>query len=120
MGANRRKSTTGNGGMRRTTKPKTTNQAPVGTLPDLGDPFAEEAAFRVITIEIPIGDMSKTGYITGHVEVNHLSANQKQGLNRLWNGLRESRATLRDREREVNTPADAIRWLLDNIAAAMD
>ena len=109
----------------------------VGTLPDLGDPADEplatvnddtppDSALRTqnsglstqnsVPLEIPIGELSTTGYITGHVEVNHLSGQQKQGLNRLLNGLRGSRATLQDRNREVNTPADAVRWLLEKVA----
>ncbi len=94
-------------------------QAP-GDPPEARSPKPEASSVPILPIYLPIGELSKTGYVTGHVEVNHLSAQQKEGLNRLWNGLRELRGTLKDRIREVNTPADAVRWMLEQVAEQSD
>lgn len=120
---------------------------PVGTLPDLGDPATEAPATaslatlngdtppegpqtvpqiqkpfcgtQTITIEIPIGELSERGYITRHVEVNRLSTAQMHALNRVLNGLRGAGAKLTEHDRLVDTPPDAMRWLLDLVADAV-
>jgi len=85
-----------------------------------GDPISDldAAAAMLTTLEVPIGQLPP-GYVSQHVDV-HVSRGQGQILKRLLAGLIARHARL-PREphlphaRFVQTNADAVRWLLEEI-----
>ncbi len=88
--------------------------------------LAEEAAdisretpppeWHEATIFVPVDDEEADGYVSTHLELR-LSADQARGLHRLWRALnkRDDR-TLNGKH--VQSRADAVRWLLEEIANA--
>lgn len=78
-------------------------------------PEVIELKIETIRVEVPLGTLG-TGYRSSHVEAK-LKPPQAETMQRLVVALRDQRAVTLE-GREVRTPADAVRWLLDRIAAA--
>lgn len=100
------------------TGPKSKTQGAPPELPtELVDPTspAQTAGPSRAAIEIPIGPVDPRAYRSTHLDVSRLTPQQSHGLRRVQNGLDLTRAVL-DSGRRVTTPADAIRWLLEQIA----
>jgi hypothetical protein len=80
---------------------------------------AVEAAPGLLRITLPIGPMPGVGHVTNHIEVRLLSLAQRLAFRRFWRGLDAAGHRLANGKR-INRPPDAIRWLLEQIAAAAD
>lgn len=72
-----------------------------------------ERRIETVTIAIPLGEIGP-GHTPQHVEA-WLKPHQSSALQELVVALRDKRATMGDR-REIRTAADAIRWMLEQIA----
>jgi len=92
---------------------------PVASPPPAADPVRPvevvQLQIETIRVEVPLG-MPGPGYRSSHVEAK-LKPPQAETMQRLVVALRDRRAVTLE-GREVRTPADAVRWLLDRIAAA--
>lgn len=74
-----------------------------------------------IALELPIGDLPHSGFeasqARGRMHINaYLRSQAATGILRLRNGLRNRNAKFAD-GRPVFSTADALRWLLEAIAA---
>lgn len=67
-----------------------------------------------VTIEVPLAETPAKGYVSRHVEVNHMTERQSVALKILTAGLRREDRRLAS-GRSVNTSADAVRWLLERV-----
>lgn len=76
-----------------------------------------EAVSRSVVIEVPLLEIADNGYISRHVEINNLPPKHAATLKALTRALHEQHAKTAA-GRHVDTPTDAIRWLLDQISAA--
>lgn len=76
-----------------------------------------EAVSRSVVIEVPLLEVADNGYISRHVEINNLPPKHAATLKALTRALHEQHAKTAA-GRHVDTPTDAIRWLLDQISAA--
>ena len=70
---------------------------------------------RSVTIEIPLAVDAGNGYLSRHVDVGRLSAVQKTSLRRLTLGLVAAEERLENGV-PVRTNADAVRWVLEQLA----
>lgn len=109
--------------MAKTTFQKPSFDVPPIAAPSVPDPrplTPEPLAPPVLAkIEIPIGPPPPDGsYITNHVEAR-LSHTQALGLRRLWYGYDGLGSRLAD-GRRVQSNADAVRLLLEQIAVAAE
>lgn len=64
------------------------------------------------TVEIPLGELHD-GYLSNHVEAR-LDDKQRRNMRRMLHGLRQ-RGTVMANGRFVETNADAIRWMLEQL-----
>lgn len=87
--------------------------------PDAGDDISRETPaveYREVQISVPLEVAEPDGYVSTHVEVR-LSGRQAVGLHRLWRTLnRRDERTLNGKH--VQSRADAVRWLLEELAEA--
>lgn len=67
------------------------------------------------TFSVPLGNVPNDAYLSRHVEAR-LDRSQALALKRLMAGLRKRNDELRS-GRPVVTPADAVRWLLEQVTA---
>lgn len=72
-----------------------------------------------VSIEVPLAEEAGNGYVTRHVEVNRLTLQQKTAQRRLLRGLVAAGERL-DNGALVATNADALRWLLEQLAGGDD
>ena len=72
-----------------------------------------ERRIETVTIAVPLGEIGP-GHTPQHVQT-WLKPHQAAALQELVVALRDKRATMGDR-REIRTAADAIRWMLEQIA----
>jgi hypothetical protein len=94
---------------------------PMATLP-AGTPVAPPAAkvetitreVRTVLIEVPMGEPG-AGYLSQHVEAR-MDARQALALKSLLAGLRDGRMEMAS-GREVRTAAEAVKWILEKLAA---
>ncbi len=77
---------------------------------------AEAGQTNTALIEVPLGEPREGAYLSPHLDVK-LSQEQTEALHRVTAGLQESVARLRN-ERLITNTADAVRYLLEAIAAA--
>ena len=87
-------------------------------LPTLGQPTTKAAKTKtfkssVVNIGVPLLDFE--GYSTARIEIKRLTAKQQETLGALRYGLENSEAKLIN-GREVRNAADAVRWLLEEVA----
>lgn len=75
----------------------------------------EPVAITDLKIEIPLAK-SAMGYASKHVEVR-FDQDQRDTLRRIHDALIERNAKLRS-GRRVNSNADVVRWMVDQVAAA--
>ena len=75
---------------------------------------AEEKREETLTISLSLGEFDETAYAQQHVDVQ-LDRRQSVALKRLLAWLHSKHASLAS-GRHVETPPDAIRWLLEEIA----
>jgi len=75
-------------------------------------PTADPEPPCMVSIEAPVRPILP-GYRTRHVQIQSLTALQSEGLTRLQAGLAETRLA---NGRLVQSKADAVRWLLEQIA----
>lgn len=73
---------------------------------------------REIELVIPAQDGREGDARQTHVDVQRLTHLQERGLSLLFYGLRDARATFGPGDRLVDSKADAVRWLFEQIAAA--
>jgi hypothetical protein len=71
---------------------------------------------QIVTLECPLGEIPPDVYLQRHVEVQ-LSSSQAATLRRLVEALDLSRVRLGS-NRRVTTGSDAVRYLLEQLAAA--
>jgi hypothetical protein len=67
-----------------------------------------------VTISVPIIDIAPSVYLSRHVEVR-LTHEQAATMKRLQGGLRRTNVELAN-GRPIVTPADTVRWLLEQVA----
>ena len=80
---------------------------------------ATQSGREVVRIMLPMGETPVgESYVSRHVEVNALSHEQALAMRRLFDGLQESVARLKS-GKVITHPADAVRWLLEQIAAQL-
>lgn len=93
--------------------------APTPPKPPEGPPAKAvavvERRIETVVVEIPLGEIGN-GHRPNHVEA-WLKPAQAEALQRLVVALRDKRA-VSDDGREIRTSADAMRWLLERVAAA--
>ena len=70
------------------------------------------SAEAIVTLELPVGEVSITAYLSNHLEIGRLSQNQARGLARLRRGLAETGATLHNGRSVLSAP-DVIRYVLE-------
>lgn len=74
---------------------------------------------KTVTITIPIGPPPHPGiHVSRHLEIQ-LNDAEKILLRRIWDALRDKPEKLPD-DRFVNRPPDVVRWLLAQVANAID
>jgi len=76
---------------------------------------SQPAAGVVVEIAVPLAPLDEAAYMSSHVEVRRLDVPQRTALRRLRNGLNAAGARLAN-TKFVESPADAVRWLLEQIA----
>jgi hypothetical protein len=96
-------------------QPEPTRTAPLAENPPVVRPAAIEMTIETIVVEIPLGP-TPSGYVSSHLN-SQLTVPQATGVARLAAGLRQS-GTKMSNGRPVLFNADAVRWLLEQIAAA--
>lgn len=69
-----------------------------------------------VGLNIPIEE-APTGYVSRHLEVGSMTQDQGLAVKMLLGGLMREQAKLAD-GRSVNTPAGAIRWLLEQLSGS--
>ena len=74
---------------------------------------ASETPPDAATIQVPLGEF-REGFLSSHVEARLATEKQRQNLRRMLVGLRASGAKL-ENGRFVNTQADLIKWLLEQL-----
>ncbi len=80
--------------------------------------FPARTAGRRVFVELSLGPKpGPDDYMTDHLEVRLLTPQQRLGLRHLWTGADAAGLRLED-GRRLARPGDAIRWLLEQIAAA--
>ena len=106
-------------------KPKTkttTRPAGSGTITTKTARVAGSSARvpALVTIEVPVAEIPAETYVQRHIDVHLVGryggAAQRRALKRLTVGLNESHTTLKC-GKHVDTTADAIRWLLEQIGS---
>jgi len=106
-------------------KPRVMEVPPLEDLPpveqaeSIEEPTDLEVAKPLVnaTVSVPLATVS--GYIATHVEVRfrHGEGHMAETLKRLHEGLYQSSAKMANGT-HIKSPADAIRWLLEQVAAA--
>lgn len=66
-------------------------------------------------IVVPVAAPPSGAYRQRHIDV-HLDATQAEGLRRIFDGLQAAAAKLGN-GRFINSPADAVRWVLERVPA---
>jgi len=100
-------------------QPEPTRTAPPVENPPVVRPAAVAVTIETIVVEIPLG-AEPSGHVSRDLRthINHLmTMPQSVTVARLAAGLRQTGAKL-DNGRPVLFNADAVRWLLEQIAAA--
>lgn len=69
----------------------------------------------IVQIAVPVVPLNETVYRVRHVNVNLSTEDQQIGLRRVFDALHGLHAKLAN-GRHVDTPADAVRWLLERVA----
>jgi len=72
---------------------------------------------NIAIIKIPLAEQ-RSGYCARHVDVQ-LSGAQPETLRRIVDGLDASQARLKNGKR-VTTPAEAVRWLIEQVEVQSD
>ncbi|HEY1600460.1 MAG TPA: hypothetical protein VGG64_12710 [Pirellulales bacterium] len=90
------------------------------TLPTVkaDEPEEKKPALPSATIDIPIGTMREDAYRLRHVDVQ-FTDRQSRAMRRLFDSLDATGERLENKKR-VCSGADALRWLLERVAAAYD
>lgn len=98
--------------------PKTKSQG-IPKLEDEVEVEAEEKARAVdsVLVELPVSVADDGGYHKRRIDM-HLSKAQARALRALFDGLHEGGKRRRD-GLYINTPVDAVRWLLETIEAEL-
>jgi hypothetical protein len=65
-------------------------------------------------VEVPMGAL-QNGYLSAHVEARLTTEKQRRNMRRMLQGLRQAGAKL-ENGRFVDTAADAVRWMLEQLA----
>jgi hypothetical protein len=73
-----------------------------------------EVALIEAELMLPMAPATTSAYIPTHVDV-HLSVTQAAALRRVFDGL-QARAVRLENGRFVQTGADAVRWILEQVA----
>jgi len=113
---------------------KKVDTAPALESPDINDAaFAQETPAQAATagatgpgalesqsviIELPVGPPEFDGYVTRHIDIQ-LDQRQARALRRVFSALHDSAVRLPN-GRYVQSSADALRYILEQIAAAAD
>ncbi len=71
-----------------------------------------------VGLNIPIEE-APTGYVSRHLEVGSMTQEQGFAVKMLLGGLMREQAKLAD-GRSVNTPAGAVRWLLEQLSGSAE
>jgi hypothetical protein len=98
--------------------------AETGTAPDTEpappkEPEAEpqsvaEPTIESVRIELPLGEVAESEYLSGHVESRLKTKEQKLCMKRLLRGLQQTGAVMKD-GRHVQKAGDVIRYIAEQI-----
>jgi hypothetical protein len=125
----KRKDANGNGNGRQV-RPGTVGTAEVKSTPSdcptgkpakpAAQPTAEQAqpAGGTVTIELPWSPVSETAHLARHVEVT-LDRPQRVALRALFNALNAEPPARLKSGRYVQSPPDAVRWMLEQLAGQL-
>ena len=80
--------------------------------------IAEHYRGRAVTIEIPIGPLGD-GHEVRHVDCQLRTGQQREAMRRMFTGLDLCGARTRNDKRVTNN-VQAVLWLLEQVAAAID
>ncbi len=69
-------------------------------------------------IEVPLGEIPETGYVSTHVELTNMTPTQKRGLRAVALGLDRDGCRLQS-GRRVISGADAVRYMLEQAGASV-
>ena len=83
--------------------------------PKRGEPLGQNGEY-VVQIDVPLAEAEPGTYMGQHVEAR-LTPVQGAALNRLFTALHKQGETLQG-GRHVDTRADAMRWLLEQVSEA--
>jgi hypothetical protein len=73
-----------------------------------------EVTEQTAIIEVPLGTVTDSEYLSNHVESRLKGDHQKRVFRRLFRGLQEQGAKTND-GRPVTRAGDVVRWLLDQV-----
>lgn len=86
---------------------------PIVDTPPASEPASLPIDNDAAEVIVPLGQLHE-GYLSNHVEARLTSDRQKRNMRRMLQGLRTDGAKL-ENGRFVETPADAVRWVLEQL-----
>lgn len=91
---------------------------PVEVAEEATDKIQEHYRRQTVTIEVPIGPLDE-GYLSQHIDVQLRSVKLRETMQRIFRGLDLAGARTAN-ARRVTKKTEAMCWLLEQVAAAVD